>query len=254
MKRKKRYETPKRKTRKSGKLPVVKKTRSRSTKNTRGKTKVRKVAPKRTAKNKAVFRSKSVKPKNKAVKGGSRVRGKKTKNLKGSKLRGYKRPVKRKLQPRFTGKGKQLSKKVSKPIKKKATGTLRTREKYSYNENTLNHNGTYTLIFPAKTSFLNKVRFINKWDAKQINPLLNKAVKRPRAFAVILKIKKPGEPGYFYTTELSPPDMVPNAENIQAFTASVVSDYNNTYAELAENYDEPVKPYDVKEVTIRIIY
>jgi len=120
-----------------------------------------------------------------------------------------------------------------------------------------------TIKLPSR-NFQKKVQQVNAISEKKLTRFIRankftakdgtKTYRPPRAVAIILKTKTPGKKGYFYVSKMSEPDFVVNESNVKKEAARRLSEYNNTMLDKVEQYDEPVKLYNVKEVSIRFLY
>lgn len=103
--------------------------------------------------------------------------------------------------------------------------------------------------------FQNKIIALRNADFSNIDKFLrNKRIEPLYAF-VTLKIKKPGETGYYFNGQKSPSSMVVNAENTKNFCINVLVSYNNDMVDLIqEKYDDDIKVYNVAEMSIRFLF
>ena len=80
-----------------------------------------------------------------------------------------------------------------------------------------------------------------------------KGIDIPVSCDIVFKIKKPGEKGYFYQSNISPFEMHIEGETIKQFIAQLLSDYNNNTIDIIEEkYDGEGKQYNIVSCTVRL--
>jgi len=158
-------------------------------------------------------------------------------------------------------KGKTFQKAKQKHIQTaKKSGTKRTSSKPDIEFSKKRGDNQISLNFRQR-GFDNKIKALRSNVKTEFDYLLKKnkpkgakTVKPPKAVMIVLKIKKPGEPGYYYNSKVSDPDFVVNKKNIVDLMAQSLSEYNNNMADIAESYDEPTRVYNVQGMAVRFLY
>ena len=110
----------------------------------------------------------------------------------------------------------------------------------------------FLITLPQK-GFINKVRAIQAMNFSFIDKYISKVKDIPVSCVIVFKIKKPGEKGYFYQSNISPFEMHIEGETIKQFIAQLLSDYNNNTIDIIEEkYDGEGKQYNIVSCTVRL--